>query len=61
MGGSKELWFAMMEERCAELLDTGMDEQEAYEAASNQAHHDLADRMADMADHYRDIEKDRML
>jgi hypothetical protein len=53
MGAAKELWFANMERRMAELIDQGMSEDEAYEKAANQVYHELGDRMADMADNIR--------
>lgn len=59
MGAAKELWFAMMEDRFAQYLDEGMDEEAAYEKATDQAFHDQADRMADLADRARDEAKER--
>jgi hypothetical protein len=53
MGAVKELWFAEMERKMAELIDAGMSEDEAYEKAGDQAYHELGDRMADMADNLR--------
>jgi hypothetical protein len=47
---SKEMWFAEMEQRMAELIDQGVPEDEAYDRASNDAHERLRDRLADIAD-----------
>jgi hypothetical protein len=53
MGAVKELYFALMEKRMEDLIEQGMDEQEAYDTASDRAYHDLGDHMADIADNMR--------
>lgn len=53
MGAAKELWFAAMERRFNELVDSGMAEDDAYEAASEQAHDRMIDALADQADNLR--------
>lgn len=57
MGRVKDLYFAEMERKFHELLDQGMDEDTAYEKASNDAYHSLGDRLADMADRERKRQK----
>lgn len=54
----KDIWFADMERRMAELIDQGMDEDEAYEKAGDLAYKYLGDTMADMADAAKQRAKD---
>jgi hypothetical protein len=58
MGRVKDLWFAEMERKFNELLDQGMDEDRAYEKATNAANRDLADRLVDRADDERKRRKE---
>lgn len=58
MGRVKDLYFDEMERKFNELLDQGMDEDKAYEKASDEAYHSLGDRMADLADQARQRQKD---
>ena len=53
MGIMKEMWFAQMERRMAELIDEGMPETAAYDAASEQAYDLLREDLADKADYLR--------
>lgn len=57
MGAVKDLWFAEMERKFHELLDQGMDEDEAYEKATNEAWPSTYDRLGDMADRERKRQK----
>ena len=50
---SKELWFAAMEQRMAELIDEGVPEAKAYDMASDQAHGIVRERLFDAADQAR--------
>lgn len=54
---SKDLWFAAMEQRMAELMDEGVPEAKAYDMASEQAHGIVRERLFDMADRARKIAK----
>lgn len=54
---SKDLWFAEMERRMAELIDQGLSDDEAYDRACDDAHGLLRDRLADIADRARKIAK----
>ena len=48
---SKDMWFAAMEQRLAELEDEGVPFDQAYERPpENEAHGIMIDRLADMAD-----------
>ena len=58
MGRVKDLYFDEMERKFNELMDQGMDEEAAYEKASNDAYNSLGDRMADMADQEKQRLKD---
>lgn len=53
MGASKDLWFDEMEHLAQQYIDAGMDEDEAYEKASDMADSSLAERLADLADYER--------
>ena len=53
MGAVKEVYFAAVEERMAELVDQGMDEKAAYEKASDEAHSIVTNRLADRTDYLR--------
>lgn len=50
MGRVKDLWFKAMERRFNELLDQGVDEETAWEKASDDAYNSLGDSLADRAD-----------
>ncbi len=50
---SKELWFAAMERRMAELIDEGYSEDAAYDMAGEQAYDIMRDQLADHADNLR--------
>lgn len=58
MGRVKDLYFDEMERKFNELLDQGINEDEAYEKASNDAYNSLGDKMADIADRERQRQKD---
>jgi hypothetical protein len=58
MGAVKDLYFAEMERKFNDLLDQGMDEDAAYEKASNDAYNSLGDKMADLADQQKQRMKD---
>jgi hypothetical protein len=56
---SKELYIAAHEELVSEEMDrTGCDWTEAYDRTADAAYDRMRDRMADMADHYRQLKKD---
>ncbi len=61
MGRSKELYMAAHEAAIERYLEQhpDADEAEAYEATTDQAYHDMGERMADMADAARMAWKDR--
>ncbi len=58
MGFVKDLYFAEMEKKFNELLDQGIDEDKAYEVASDAAYRGLGDKMADLADQQKERMKD---
>ena len=58
MGAVKDLYFAEMERKLNELLDQGIEEDRAYEIASNDAYNSLGDKMADLADAQKQRMKD---
>lgn len=47
---SKELYIAEVERLMAEYIDQGMDEDKAYERASERAYDSMRERLADMTD-----------
>jgi hypothetical protein len=57
----KDIFIEQHERLMGEYLDAHpeADEQEAYDATSGYAFDSLGDYFADMADHYRDIAKER--
>jgi hypothetical protein len=56
---SKELYMACHEELVEEYMEThGCDWQTAYDRTSDAAYERMTDRLADMADNYRDRMKD---
>jgi hypothetical protein len=57
MGRAKDLWFDEMERLMERYIDEGMDEEAAYDKACNNAHTELGDRLADLADRARDEAK----
>ena len=63
MSRVKDLFIEQHERLMADYLDAHpeADEQEAYEATSGHAFDALGDHLADMADHYRDLAKERGL
>ena len=58
---SKDLWFAAMEQRLAELEDEGIPFDQAYERAGNEAAGIVVDRLADKADFERKRRKEEGL
>lgn len=60
---SKELYIAAHEEAIEEYLEANPDatEDEAYERTADAAYTRMTDRLAGMADHYRQLRKDGML
>ena len=58
MGRVKDFYFDDMERKFNELLDQGMDVEEAYTKASDEAYAGLKDKMADLADLARLRQKD---
>ena len=59
---SKEHFIAAHDELIAEEMDaTGCDEATAYLRTADKAGARMTDRLADMADHYRDLAKERDL
>jgi hypothetical protein len=58
MGRVKDFYFDDMERKFNELLDQGMDVEEAYTKASDEAYAGLKDKMADLADQARQRQKD---
>jgi hypothetical protein len=50
MGAAKEMWFAEMERLCDKYMDEGMDPEDAYDLACQEAQSTLLDRLADRAD-----------
>ena len=55
---SKELYMSAHEELIEEEMErTGCDWSTAYEKMADRAWDRMTDRLADMADHYRDIAK----
>lgn len=55
---SKDLWFANMERRMAELEDEGYPTDEAYNRASEEAWDLTRDQLADKADQLRQQQKE---
>jgi hypothetical protein len=57
----KELFMEQHERLMGEYLDAnpGADEEEAYNATGGAAYDALGEHFADMADHYRDMAKER--
>lgn len=49
----KDLYIAILEEIMAELVEAGMDEDEAYEKAGDMAYDEMRERLADQADYLR--------
>lgn len=60
---TKELYIDAHMELVDEYLDEHPEatEQEAYERTADAAYDRMTDRLADMADHYRDLAKERGL
>lgn len=60
---SKELFIDAHEELIAEYLDAHPDatDAQAYDRTADNAYGRMTDRLADMADHYRDLAKERGL
>lgn len=56
---SKELWIDTLDQIAAELMDEGMSEAEAYEAAEALTDARYRDRLADMIDQARMERKER--
>lgn len=56
---SKELWFAAMERRMAELIDEGHSEDRAYDLAGEQAYDIMRENLADHADNLRKRAKEQ--
>ena len=58
MGRVKELYMDLMKAKMQELIDQGMDMEEAYDKASEAAYHALPDTMADLGDREKQRLKD---
>ncbi len=56
---SKELWIDTLDQIAAELMDAGMSEAEAYEAAEALTNDRYRERLADMADMARMNKKEQ--
>ena len=56
---SKDLWFAEMERRMAELIDEGVPEDKAYDLAGAQAYDLMRERLFDSADNLRKAAKEK--
>lgn len=54
-----ELWIRTLDEIAAELMDAGLSETEAYEAAAAQTDARYRDRLADMIDQARMERKEK--
>ena len=61
MSAAKDLWLQIKEARVTELLEQGVPEPQAEASAERYANRSLPDRLADMADYARMIEKERGL
>jgi hypothetical protein len=55
----KDMWIDECDELAAELIDAGMDEDEALELAAERAGDRLMDRLADHADNLRTRAKEQ--
>lgn len=58
MSRVKDLYFDLMQQKMNDLIDQGMDEDAAYEKASDDAYNSLGDHMADLADEAKQRAKD---
>lgn len=61
MSAFKDIYLDEVLRIAADLEDAGMDPDEAYTVAGEQAYHAATDRLADLADHLHDREKDERL
>jgi hypothetical protein len=55
----KEVFIEEHERLAAQLEERGVPFAEALERTADQAHSAMTERFADMADHYRDLAKER--